>query len=40
MSKEAKKVKTKAKINWGWDAPEEPTHMQAITDLRYSFFMR
>lgn len=22
MSKEAKKVKTKAKINWGWDAPE------------------
>lgn len=22
MAKEAKKVKTKAKINWGWDAPE------------------
>ncbi len=25
MAKEAKKVKTKAKINWGWDAPEERT---------------
>ena len=23
MAKEAKKVKTKAKINWGWDAPED-----------------
>ncbi len=23
MVKEAKKVKTKAKINWGWDAPED-----------------
>ena len=22
MANEAKKVKTKAKINWGWDAPE------------------
>ncbi len=22
MAKDAKKVKTKAKINWGWDAPE------------------
>ncbi|MBO5910155.1 MAG: hypothetical protein J6Q15_01460 [Clostridia bacterium] len=23
MASEAKKVKTKAKINWGWDAPED-----------------
>lgn len=23
MAKEAKKVQTKAKINWGWDAPED-----------------
>lgn len=23
MSKDEKKVKTKAKINWGWDAPED-----------------
>lgn len=23
MAKDAKKVKTKAKINWGWDAPED-----------------
>lgn len=23
MAKEVKKVKTKAKINWGWDAPED-----------------
>lgn len=23
MGKQAKKVKTKAKINWGWDAPED-----------------
>jgi len=23
MAKEAKKVKTKAKINWGWDSPED-----------------
>lgn len=23
MAKETKKVKTKAKINWGWDAPED-----------------
>ena len=25
MSKETKKVQTKAKINWGWDAPEDRT---------------
>ena len=23
MAKDAKKVKTKAKINWGWDSPED-----------------
>ncbi len=34
MAKEAKKVQTKAKINWGWDAPESRNGKASRTTKR------